>query len=64
VLMSSVSFPDEPPFDLPLTQTASASNVGDVVEVVLRAVVPGHGSELFGLQKITIPAHAPEAHCA
>lgn len=43
--MSEVSFPGEPPFDLPTTQTASAYAEGDAVEVALRAIVPGHGPE-------------------
>ena len=41
--MSEVSFPGEPPFDLPTAQNASAAAVGDIVEVTLRVIAPGHG---------------------
>jgi hypothetical protein len=42
--MSEVNFPGEPPFDLPAAQTASATAVGETVQVILRVIVPGHGS--------------------
>lgn len=41
--MSEVSFPGEPPFDLPTLQGASATAVGDTVELTLRVIAPGHG---------------------
>jgi hypothetical protein len=41
--MSEVSFPGEPPFDLPTAQSASAAAVGEIVEVTLRVIAPGHG---------------------
>jgi hypothetical protein len=41
--MSEVSFPGEPPFDLPTAQSASADAAGDIVEVTLRVIAPGHG---------------------
>jgi hypothetical protein len=41
--MSEVSFPGEPPFYLPTAQGASATASGEIVEVTLRVVAPGHG---------------------
>lgn len=41
--MSKVSFPGEPPFDLPSAQSASAAALGDIVEATLRVIAPGHG---------------------
>jgi hypothetical protein len=41
--MSEVSFPGQPPFDLPTAQDASAVAVGDIVEVTLRVIAPDHG---------------------
>ena len=39
--MGEVSFPGEPPFHLPTVQGASATALGEIVEVTLRVVVPG-----------------------
>jgi hypothetical protein len=44
--MTEVSFPGEPPFDLPPAQSASATALGEIVEVTLRVIAPGHGPEL------------------
>jgi hypothetical protein len=41
--MSEVSFPGEPPFYLPTAQNASATALGETVELTLRVVAPGHG---------------------
>jgi hypothetical protein len=41
--MGEVSFPGEPPFHLPTVQGASATALGEIVEVTLRVVAPGHG---------------------
>lgn len=41
--MSEVSFPGEPPFYLPAVQGASATALGEIVEVTLRVIAPGHG---------------------
>jgi hypothetical protein len=37
--MSKVSFPGEPPFYLPTAQNASATALGETVELTLRAAV-------------------------
>jgi hypothetical protein len=41
--MGEVNFPGEPPFDLPAAQGASATAAGEIVEVTLRVIAPGHG---------------------
>jgi hypothetical protein len=43
--MGEVSFPGEPPFHLPTAQGASATALGEIVELTLRVIAPGHGPE-------------------
>jgi hypothetical protein len=39
--MGTIQFQGDPPYDLPVAQTAEAQAVGETAELILRVIVPG-----------------------